>query len=47
MLCPALAPSNTLPQVHINVGMFNNPISCDPNTCVVIGFEPNMAHFSS
>jgi hypothetical protein len=33
--------------VHLNVGMWKNPISCDPLSCYVIGFEPNLEHYSS
>ncbi len=35
----------TITTVHINVGLWKNPISCDPSTCYVLGFEPNLEHY--
>ncbi len=35
----------TIATVHINVGLWKNPISCDPSTCYVLGFEPNLEHY--
>jgi hypothetical protein len=35
----------TITTVHINVGLWKNPISCDPSRCYVLGFEPNLEHY--
>jgi hypothetical protein len=32
-------------KVLMNVGLWKNPLSCDPLTCYVIGFEPNLEHY--
>ncbi len=38
---------SSVTSVLLQVGMWQNPITCDPPSCHVIGFEPNLDHFSA
>ena len=38
---------SSVTSVLLQVGMWQNPITCDPPSCHVIGFEPNLEHFSA